>query len=328
MQRTSEKYIGKKFGHLTILDYGEPAITKTGGYQSTFIMQCDCENHTLVTRTVNSVKNSINKNRNMHCGCHGKTNFIDLTGKRFGAWLVLERAANKVYDNNRSYTRWKCLCDPEFGGCGAIKEISASSLRCGDSQSCGCIDSTYAQTQRNHVHTHNMSHSRLYRIYYGMISRCYRTATKEYPNYGGRGIYICDEWYKPGEKGNPGFLAFYKWAMENGHHDPLPDEPRNKWLSIDRKDNDGPYAPWNCQWVDQFVQANNQRTTHKIEINGELLSYHKIETRYGLSRGYIYNHLQNGWCIEMIIYSILHQDLNIHKQGEKYLTSSGDEVTI
>lgn len=54
----------------------------------------------------------------------------DLTGKQFHNWTVLGRSP--VADKYRSY-KWICKCT-----CGTIKEVAASSLRSGDSKSCGC----------------------------------------------------------------------------------------------------------------------------------------------------------------------------------------------
>ena len=55
--------------------------------------------------------------------------YIDLTGKRFGHWTVIERddsiAKKNIY--------WKCLCD-----CGTIRSVAGTSLRGGISVSCGC----------------------------------------------------------------------------------------------------------------------------------------------------------------------------------------------
>lgn len=77
----------------------------------------------------------------------------------------------------------------------------------------------------------------------GMITRCYNKSTPQYLKYGAKGTIICDEWLEDPD-------AFIKWANENGF------KPE---LQIDRIDNDGPYAPWNCRWVTPLQQAQNKR---------------------------------------------------------------------
>ena len=54
---------------------------------------------------------------------------IDITGQKFNSWTVLDR----VLDNNKKGTYWRCQCD-----CGKIKEVATTSLRNGSSKSCGC----------------------------------------------------------------------------------------------------------------------------------------------------------------------------------------------
>lgn len=56
-------------------------------------------------------------------------NYIDLTGKRFGRWTVLERD----YDSQKKNIYWKCRCD-----CGTERSVAGTSLRSGISVSCGC----------------------------------------------------------------------------------------------------------------------------------------------------------------------------------------------
>ena len=54
---------------------------------------------------------------------------IDLAGKRFGFWVVQDRAAN----TRSGQVQWSCLCE-----CGNVKLVTANSLRSGNSTSCGC----------------------------------------------------------------------------------------------------------------------------------------------------------------------------------------------
>ena len=53
---------------------------------------------------------------------------VNLVGQKFGRWTVIEKTPTKgkaIY--------WKCQCD-----CGTIRNVRGSSLRNGESQSCGC----------------------------------------------------------------------------------------------------------------------------------------------------------------------------------------------
>lgn len=166
--------------------------------------------------------------------------FIDLTGQRFGRVLVI-RATEKRKPNGEVI--WECLCD-----CGTTFFTGTGTLRYGTTQSCGCSHHENA-VYNTPAKTHGGSHyDRLYRVWRGMIDRCYYPSHNRYQDYGGRGIYICEEWRYD-------YAAFREWAMTNGYD---PDAPRGK-CTIDRIDVDGPYAPWNCRWVDMKIQNTNKR---------------------------------------------------------------------
>ena len=99
---------------------------------------------------------------------------------------------------------------------------------------------------------HGQRYTRIYRVWHGMKTRCYWKKSINYPDYGGRGITVCEEWKNS-------FSAFYLWAIANGYNDNL---------FLDRIDNNGNYCPQNCKWSTRDEQANNKRNNTSVEING------------------------------------------------------------
>ena len=162
---------------------------------------------------------------------------IDLTGKRFGKLTVVSFADMR---GTRSY--WNCICD-----CGNEKIASLDHLKNGDIVSCGCVQkSTLPPSHKKH----GMSNTRLYTIWALMKYRCYNPSRKEYHNYGGRGIKVCDEWLHDS-------LSFFEWSYKNGYIE-------GAGLTLDRIDVNGNYEPSNCRWVSRKTQCNNKRNKGSI----------------------------------------------------------------
>lgn len=129
--------------------------------------------------------------------------------------------------------------------------------------------------------------TRLNVIYNHLKTRCFDPSCKDFENYGARGITVCDEWNTP--HSHKGWLAFKKWALENGYNDSL---------TIDRIDVNKNYCPSNCRWVSRSVQNNNTRRTILVTHNGKTQSLKQWCIEKELKYTTIYTRIfRNGWTV-------------------------------
>ena len=164
-------------------------------------------------------------------------------GDVYGDYTIIDHV--KVACGRPTKVKIRCIC-------GYIGEKILSSLVHGRYVKC------------SHV---SISKQPWYKCYWHMKERCYNNADKEYHNYGGRGITICDEWLSDA-------WEFGKWAINSGYS---PD------LQIDRIDNDGNYGPNNCRWVTRLVNCNNRSTSRKCEIDGRVDTTANFCREFGIS---------------------------------------------
>ncbi len=153
---------------------------------------------------------------------------INLTGKVFGYLRVICR---RTCGGRR--VRWLCVCR-----CGKLVDVAGDSLHVGDTRSCGCYHRRRA-SESNITHGHS-TRSVMYSTWCNMKTRCTNINSEDYPNYGGRGIMVCDRW-----------SAFENFLEDMGERPP--------GRSIDRIDNDGNYEPTNCRWATPTQQRHNRR---------------------------------------------------------------------
>lgn len=273
MKKKYDGISGQRFGRLVALH--KDGKTKSGCNK--WLCQCDCGN----TVSVNVYCLVYGKSKS--CGCLSKEataernrrDAEDITRKRFGRLLAVEYVG--VINGRGS---WRCKCD-----CGSEKIISKHDLDTGRVLSCGCYHSEHT-TER--FTKHGGRKDRLYNVWAGMKERCYNPNIASYKYYGGRGIFVCDEW-----KNN--YESFRDWSLSNGY-----DEfSQNRECTLDRIDVNSGYCPDNCRWVDTIAQANNKRTNIKIEYNGVVHTIAEWARELNMKFMTLYNRLfKYNWPVE------------------------------
>lgn len=196
---------------------------------------------------------------------------VDLIGKRFGRWLILERATN----GTGSQPHWLCRCD-----CGAEKRVAGQSLRSGKSTSCGCARGEQVAARNT---THGMSDTPEWAVWSSMHQRCTNKNAPAFADYGARGIYVCDRWNE--------FDAF----IEDMGRRPSDDH------TIERVENDGPYAPWNCVWATREDQARNRRSNRTLRLAGIAMPVVRWAELLRVPYGRLLGRLERGWGAELTL---------------------------
>jgi transposase len=111
-----------------------------------------------------------------------------------------------------------------------------------------------------------------------MWKRCIDKRVNSYPNYGGRGITVCERW-----------RDFFVFVEDMGRKP----EPYSQW-SLDRIDNDGNYEPDNCRWATKEQQVNNRSNTIYVTIGGKKKTESQWARHFDVARSTIKRWVRDG----------------------------------
>ena len=217
---------------------------------------------------------------------------IDATGWKMWEHGVPDSRLTVVREYGKDkYGSWlwesKCSCGSEKIVIAHIKD-----LKSGNTKSCGCLNKERIKQSRT---KHGDSNSRLYRVWIKILSRVNNPKDKNYNDYGGRGIVVCNEWLD--------YSSFREWAISTGYNY---DAPQGQY-TIERIDVNGNYCPENCRWATQLEQANNKRNSAFLSFNGETHTIAEWSRILNMPSGAIENRIANlHWDVEKALTTPVH----------------------
>lgn len=198
-------------------------------------------------------------------------------GKTYGRLTLLKPIGKAKYG-----TLWLAKCS-----CGNECEAVYAQIKRGRKSSCGCLLKENKAGKLNATHGASVKGSKNYReftIWLGIKQRCLNINDKNYANYGGRGIEMCDAWIN----------SFEQFLNDMGS------TPFEK-ASIDRIDNNKGYEPSNCRWADKSIQNNNKKSTIYIEFNGQLMPTAVVAKELNMNPTLLRFHAKKGRTITQIL---------------------------
>lgn len=277
-------YSGQVFGRLTAIRLSHHQKGKP-----IWEFSCSCgKNH--LAHIGNAVAG-----RSQSCGCLSAEIIAkkrgDLTGKAFGRLIVMEEILKP-----QKGRWWRSVCE-----CGNYCISPQRNLLSGKTKSCGCLQREAAAKQAVVIGagnaTHGMTNSPEWIVWRAVLARCGNKKNPAYPEYGGRGIKVCDRW-----------RSFENFFADMGPRPSLE-------YSIDRYPNqNGDYEPGNCRWATMTEQNRNRTNNLLLTVNGITKTAIEWIEETGLPRHVLYGRIRSRWPHDLAVLT----PVGIHPEAMPY----------
>jgi hypothetical protein len=191
-------------------------------------------------------------------------------GMRFGYLTAISKVPPR---------HWLVRCD-----CGVEKTVQQAQLHgaARPIKSCGCRRIALlrqAQTTHGCSVKDNSLRYKTYIAWQSMLWRCTNKMRRDYKDYGGRGIKVCERWH-----------SFVTFLEDMGL--------RPAGLTLGRINNDGDYEPGNVRWETLGQQSLNKRSNRFLVFRGQTKTVSEWSQITGIEKSKIRWRLEAGWSTE------------------------------
>lgn len=272
MGTTLRDRTGERYGRLTVIKRGP----NQGKATTRWWCECDCGQVCVLVASCNLGRSTLS------CGCQRAASLAARKGSKrlqqptqgtgFGRWVVIGPANDIGYPNATCTGGFyyepavlvRCSCKAK-----TERVVLVKSLLRGISNSCGCLKEF---NNLRHGKARKHTRSTAYTRYMGMLARCRNPSSLSWPDYGGRGIEVCERW-----------LAGFEFFLEDMG------EPPGPGYQIDRQDNNAGYSPENCRWVTASQNSRNRRNTVVVvDVGAQSIGLLEASEMLGLRYQYVW----------------------------------------
>lgn len=190
----------------------------------------------------------------------------------------LIRIGQPVLRDGRPYVLCRCR------ECGHERTYREDKAKEADKKPCKCW---LLKRKPETLVRHGLAENPEYTVWRRMRQRCLDPNCKDFPNYGGRGIGICESW-----------ADFAVFLADMG---PRP-TPKH---GIDRRDNERGYAPQNCRWATRAEQGANKRNNVIVSVHGQPVHLAEACRILGINEHKVRNRMWLGYSAEDALYARL-----------------------